>query len=494
MNKKALIFYISLFILILVFSVSVNTLDFDLWARLIAGMGVVEGGHVLKADFLSYTPVHTWFDHEWGSGVIFYLCLKYFGPYSLIILHALLLFGIFFVASKVIKLRNSNPYNILFYFFALMASLNMLNIPVRCHMFSFLLFTVFIYMLELVRRGKTKLLYLFPLIIIFWNNVHGGVVAGLGLMGMYAVGEFLNGKPFKKYLITLAASCVVLLINPWGFDYIKFLIMANTMQRTYITEWMGLFSKFHLFKHLEFKFFMLVTLLIEVFTVSKPVKEWYKNADKVKYIILLSTLYLACSHVKLLPFFVIASICFVYEDFNKLTEKFKISADKIVYVFIAIMSVFTFLAKDLSIPAGIGYFPVKEVEFIRVNDLKGKILADFGDGSYISYKLYPNNTIFMDGRYEEVYYDYMVPMLKEFFLVYPHYQEILTYFPPDILILKKKYPIFNFMKNSKDWKLVYESEKYGVFLPEEKSHRKFIQPTDDLNYYKNTLFNTDIKF
>ena len=77
---------------------------------------------VLKADFLSYTPVHTWWDHEWGSGVIFYFILKYLGPYYLIILQAILMFLIFFTASKIIKLRtNYNPYNILFYFFTIMS-------------------------------------------------------------------------------------------------------------------------------------------------------------------------------------------------------------------------------------------------------------------------------------------------------------------------------------------------------------------------------------
>lgn len=349
-------------------------------------------------------------------------------------------------------------------------------------------------MLERVRQGKTKLLYLFPLIIIFWNNVHGGVVSGLGLLGMYALGEFLNKKPFKNYLITLAVCCAVLLINPWGFDYIKFLIMANTLHRTYIIEWWGLFSHYHLFKHLEFKFFMLITILIEIFTISKPIKEWYKNADKVKYIVLLSTLYLAVSHVKMLPFFVIASLCFIYEDVNKLIEKIKLPTNKIIYIFAIVMTVFTILTKELSLPVGFGYFPVEEVEFIKQNNLKGKILCDFGDGSYVSYKLYPHNTIFMDGRYEEVYYDYMIPMLKNFYLAYPNYKETLAYFPPDIIIQKKSYPIFDVLKKSQDWNLVFESKFYGVFIPAGISHKEFIQPSNDLNYYKNTLFNTDIKF
>lgn len=48
---KALLFYGTLFLLI--FAICTNSLhyDFDLWARLIAGMGVIDGGGVLKSDF-----------------------------------------------------------------------------------------------------------------------------------------------------------------------------------------------------------------------------------------------------------------------------------------------------------------------------------------------------------------------------------------------------------------------------------------------------------
>lgn len=500
--KKGILFYLTLFLLILAFSTAANYFDFDIWARLIAGMGVVDGGHVLKEDFLSYTPVHTWWDHEWGSGVVFYLFLKYLGPYSLIILQAILMFLIFFTASRIIKLRNNiQPYNILFYFFSIMAVMGTLNAPVRCHMFSFLLFTVYIYILERVRKGNNKLLFIIPLLTILWNNLHGGVVSGLGLLLMYAAGEFLNKKEFVKYILTFIISSAVLIINPWGYEYIKFLLMANTMERTHIVEWWGIFSKFHLFKHIIFKTFMFAMLIIEGINIFKlikleGVKNRYCKADKVKYIVLLTTLYLAISHVKLMPFFAISALCFVYEDFYNLIGKYKFPVwkDKAVYGMLLFISIFTLISKDFSVPPGMGTYPVKEVEFIKQNNLKGNILVNFGLGSYVAYKTYPDNKIFMDGRYEEVYYDYMVPMLKEFCLAYPHWKQIFTYFPPDIIIIEKYYPVYNVLQKEGDWKLVYEDKAFGVFLPKSKAARKFIQPTDDLNYYKNTLFNTGINF
>ena len=500
--KKGILFYVTLFLLILAFTVAANYFDFDLWARLIAGMGVLDGGYVLKEDFLSYTPVHTWWDHEWGSGLIFYFFLKYFGPYSLIILQAILMFLIFFTASRIIKLRdNSQPYNILFYFFSLMAVIGTLNSPIRCHMFSFLLFTVFIYILERVRKGSNKFLFIIPILTILWNNIHGGVVSGLGLLLIYAFGEFLNKKKFAKYIITFIISSIFLIINPWGIEYIKFLLMANTMQRTYIIEWWSIFSKFHLLKHIIFKIFMLFAVFVEGINIFKNIKHnglknWYIKTDKVKYILLLTTLYLAISHVKLMPFFVITVLCFAYNDFCDLCEKYKFSAltNKTIYILLLFISIFTLISKDFSVPVGMGTYPVKEVEFIKQNNLKGNILVNFGLGSYVAYKTYPNNKIYMDGRYEEVYYDYMVPMLKEFFLAYPHWKQLLTYFPPDIIIIEKYYPIYNVLQKEGEWKLVYHDKTFGVFLPKSKANKKFVQPSNDLNYYKNTLFTTGIKF
>ena len=100
----------------------------------------------------------------------------------------------------------------------------------------------------------------------------------------------------------------------------------------------------------------------------------------------------------------------------------------------------------------------------------------------------------MDGRYEEVYYDYMVPVLKEFFLAYPNWKQLLTYFPPDIMILEKAYPIYEVINNSNDWQKAYEGELFGVFVSNKIAQKDYIKPTDDINYYKNTLFSTGIKF
>ena len=502
-DKKFILFLIILFLLVFIISASVQCFDYDLWARLIAGMGVVDGGQVLKTDFLSYTPTHTWWDHEYGSGVVFYSFLKYFGPYSLIWLQTFLLFSMFVVISKIIRLRGvEKPYNFLFYIFPLMALYENFAIPIRCHLFSFLIFSIFLYILEKSRKEENfKILYLLPVLTILWNNLHGGVVAGLGLIAMYGVGEILERKPFKHHIIVGVISFCSLAINPWGIEYVKFLLMATTMKRPSIIEWWGIFSKFHMYYQIPFKLFMFILAGLESFVLFKLIKsssdiaDFFKKLDKTKYIVLAVTLYLAISHVKMLPFFVITGTVFCYEDFEKyLLPKLPKYLSKSVTVLILITCLLSVIIKKFEIPVGVNKYPHREVEFIKINNISGKLLVNFGLGSFVSYKLYPQNKIFMDGRYEEVYYDDLIPMLDKFYTMKPGWDEVLQKYRPDVMIIEKSYAVNSRLKMSSDWVSVYDKGLFSVFVPRENVKKDYIQPSEDIEYYRKNLFNTSIKF
>jgi hypothetical protein len=195
-----------------------------------------------------------------------------------------------------------------------------------------------------------------------------------------------------------------------------------------------------------------------------------------------------------MPFFAIYSLCFAYEDFYKLIENIKLPAwkDKAIYTILIASTIFTLIVKDYSLPINYQAYPVREVEFIKINNLKGKLLVNFGLGSYASYKLYPHNKIFMDGRYEEVYYDFMVPMLKRFYLGEVGWDDILIEYTPDVMILEQYYPVFDHLANSKDWKLVYKGNIFGVFVNSKDLKSEYKIPEDNLEYYKENLFKTDI--
>lgn len=502
---KPYIFYITFFLFILAFYINADRYDYDLWARLIAGMGFVQTGHALKVDFLSYTPTHTWFDHEWGSGVVFYLTHQLFGVAGFVFLQALLIFATFFTVTKIIKLRkvtSTTPYNFLFYYFAFIAMSYLISGPVRCHLFSFFLFSVFLYVLELARKDFNKPLIILPFLMILWNNLHGGCVSGIGLIVLYIIGEFLNKKPIKKYIYTLIPTVLVLPLNPWGFSYIKFLLMATTMPRPDIMEWWGLFCKYNLFAFMKFKLFATSLIFAEIIYIAKKLKSKSFDFDKTKFIVLLTTLFLAIEHVKMIPFAVISFSCFLYNDFyqifNELTKNFfvKIAKYKDIFVY-GLILFFAFSNINSKIFEPIlrsNAYPFREIEFIKENKIEGNLLINFGLGSYASYKLYPQNKIYMDGRYEEVYYDSEMALFRKFFLKLDNWDEILQKYPPDIIVVEKFYPIYEQLKTMQEWKLVFEGKGFGVFVKTQAAKKSYKMPSSDINHYKKTLFDTDINF
>ncbi len=509
MNKyiKIIGFYLILFLFVLGFSTTTSNYDLDLWARLIAGMGFVQTGHVLKHDFLSYTPTHIWYDHEWGSGVIFYLVHQIFGVAGFLFLQTALVFLIFFTISKVIKLRGTTtttPYNFLFYYFSFMAFNYVADMPVRCQLFSFLFFAVFLYILESARNGKPKLLWFLPLLMLIWNNLHGGCVVGIGLIVLYVLGEFLNRKPFRNYIYALLGTLAVLPINPWGFVYLDFLLKANTMNRSMIMEWQSLLSKNAVITNITFNFkiFALVLLFLEADFIVKQVFAKTFKFDATKFLVIFTTLFFAIWHVKLIPFAVISLACFLYDDFytifNTLTKNFfnKIAKakDSIIYVLIMIFALSMIHKNGFGPYLNVFRFPLRPVEFVKINNLKGNILEDFSSGSYISYKLYPNNKIFMDGRYEEVYNPELLSLYNDFCVVNSNWDKLLKLYPPDIIILSKKYSVFDKVKADKNWKLVFDDGATGVFVKTKNTKTHYKQPSKAIDYYKKTLFDTSISF
>ena len=97
--KKSVFYVAILLTCIFLTCLSINY-DYDLFARLIVGERFIEESILPFKDFLSYTPTHNWYDHEWGSGVVFYFMLKYFGSFGLILLQSVLMFGTAFFIIK----------------------------------------------------------------------------------------------------------------------------------------------------------------------------------------------------------------------------------------------------------------------------------------------------------------------------------------------------------------------------------------------------------
>ena len=513
---KKFLFILTIFMLSMgVCCFSNNIPDNDLWARLIAGGYIVEKLSILKYDFLSYTETHPWYDHEWGASVFFYLALKYFGHSGLILLKGILAGLTIFFCYKTVEVRKPQstiPYNIAYFAIMFLVALNNFGPTTRCLMFTCVFFSVFMYILESARAGRKKLLILLPILMIIWSNIHGGCMSGIGLIGIYIVGEFLNKKSFKEYIYALIGCLLGLFINPYGVEYVKFLFFATTMKREMITEWRSAFLARNLNLFIRYKIYLVSMLLVQITYIIKN-KINYEKLDKTRLLIILAMTYLSVTHIRHHTFFIFAAGTLLYDEFYSLfnslmsyiKEKFNIKNEEniktfvlakeiLVYFILLIISIPPLLASNKEIRITETKYPRYAIEFLKINNITGNLLISFNWGSYAAYKLYPKNLISMDGRYEEVYDPNLLIDINNFNMLKEDWDKILKKYKTDVMIIDTEYPVYLKLQNSPDWELVFTNNIAGVFVPKDKVKEKYLYPTPDIEYYNKTLFDTDIKF
>ena len=487
-DKKQIIFYLVLALFCLFLACLSTNYDFDLFARLIVGERFVEQGILPYHDFLSYTPTHNWYDHEWGSGVVFYLVLKYFKAFGFLMFQAVTMFLISVFILKIQKLQNhAYPSSLLFMCVFLGFFMHLNPVLIRCQLFSFLFFTIFLYILELTRREKNKyLIWLIPIITIVWNNLHGGVVSGLGLIAMYIAGALFEKRPWKKYLIVLVVSCITLIINPYGIEYLKFLFSATTKQRTYVVEWWPFYAFRHIAYYTPSVIYSLLGFAAYAIAIVKK-----RKIDYTKVFVLTVTLILGAMHVKLLSLAIISTAAFCYNDIVNLFKRIAYVLKKIeknLYLAIVILSFLIPLSSPMLPRADFEKYPFYEIEFLKINNIKGNIVTPFGMGSYATYKLYPDNLVFMDGRYEEVYDDSIFDTLRDFELVNKNWEDIFTKYPTDILMPRKNSDVYGALLKHPAWTLIFDGKLCGIFVRKNMEKFSYFEPEYGINYYRETMF------
>lgn len=490
------IFYITLFLFILGHGLLFNSIDNDFFARLIVGKTYFQTGSLLDWDFLSYTPTHRFIDHEWGSSLVFYFLQSHFGDAGLLIFKAIIYFATFYLITKVILLRNKEEkLHFLPFWFLINAIPAILFATLRCQAFTFFFFALWLYTLELVRLcGHTRLLWILPATMLVWANMHGGCAAGIGLLVLYIAGEFLNKKSVKSYIITLIFTLLALFINPYGIPYLEFLIKALTLKREFITEWQSSLSPLGLKFHFKYLIFAAAFLCLTLFYTLR-FKINFKKIDKTKALVLAVTFLMALKSIRLQPFFILSAAAFCYSDFYKLFPKrLPASADRLKEIFfLVLMTFFVFSsAMQTKFKCVMWEYPIMEIDFLKANKIKGNLLCEFHDGSYAAYRLWPDVFIFMDGKYEEVYPDYLIYMLRDINLANKGYLDKINKYRTDIIIVAKHYKIYQELKKNKDFKLMLESPKYALFLKKELIRSDFKTPAGNAKYYIKTKYDTNI--
>ena len=493
LKAKKYLFLISIIYIIYASIAIHNDADWDLWARFAVGKIFLQTYTVLHHDIFAYTSVkNIWIDNEWGSGVIFYLLGHYCGDLGLCLLRFFIMLTIFLLVFKINELRskdNVDPYKISYYLIFIYGIWPAFEATIRSQCFTYLFFALWLYLLEMIKQGKNKLIIFFPLTMIIWANTHGGFLAGLGIVALYGIGEAFNKRSFSKYFGILGLSGLATLINPYGIKYWSFIISAVTMNRPYIAEWdpLNLFGP--VVQVMGFKIFAVLTLLSFIFLFIRR----FREINWSEILILGATFYMSMQHIRHVIFFVIASGAYIYyyfyPAFNWLTfnivAKFysifpyrlrltgKIFRDTVCYGSILLICLSTIVFIPMKIKVNEKKFPVRAVEFIQQNNLSGNLLVLFNWGSYALWKLYPQCRIAVDGRYEEVYSQELMDDVARFHYLGIGWDELLTKYHTDVMLIPLIYDdLYKRLSTLKDWKIIYQDKYAAVFIlkTKDKAH------------------------
>jgi hypothetical protein len=364
-------------------------------------------------NFYSYThPDFPVINHHWGSGVIFFELYKFFGFSGLSIFYialAVFSFAFFFYIAK----RESN--------FTIAAVLSLLLIPlvaerreIRPEIFSYLFAGIFFWLLWSWRRRELKAnwLYVLPVLMIFWVNLHVYFFLGLFFLGAYwlaDVSQLLFSKQsdeefsetlarVKKLTVVSILSVLAAFLNPFG--------------------WRGLIYPLQIFKNYGYTIvenrsvnfvetygivnpnFLLIKIVLGALALSF-VLLFLVDRKKISFAYLLFALFfgitgwMAIRNFTSLGLFALPILSANFEGIFTPNKKNNLPAKEnglaLAYILIGIFAVFGSwqFATAHSAGKGIGLLPGSSdaAEFLRNEEIAGPIFNDYDIGGYLIFNL-----------------------------------------------------------------------------------------------------------
>ncbi len=415
--------------------------DFDLGWQLATGRWVLQHRHILSTDVFSYTASGQPWIYPVLSGIAFYLAYLA-GGYAL-----LSWMGAIACAGTVaLLLRRESLVG---------SAMAVVAIPLlanrtqpRAEMFTTILFAAFLSLLwQHYRTGRSPL-WLLPILMVAWVNLHLGFVAGLAICSAYVSLEVLD-LPFatkrpsalarlRRAWPWLALTGAATFVNPWGASLYLALVRqqrAQSLHTSWIVEWGSIRPSWaSLHQALDWRdpqscFWWLILVVL----LSACVAIWRNRWGAA--VLLIAAAYLTIQHVRLQALFACIAVVvggalldelrsegFTNADKNELRGGSKVSRPEgrrtplvtagILLVTIAVAGLAVARSWDLIsnryymkstqlslFGTGLSWwYPERAVEFLQREKLPGNVFNGYSLGGYLTWRLFPTYRDYIDGR------------------------------------------------------------------------------------------------
>lgn len=400
--------------------------DPDLGWQMATGRWVAQHHHVFSTDVFSYTASGTPWIYPVGAGLIFYGAYL-LGGFALISWIA----ATAGAGTVALLLRRGSAYT---------AAIAILAVPLiafravpRAEMFTAVLFAAFLSLLWQNYTTCRAPLWLLPILMVAWVNLHLGFAAGLGLIIAFAALELLELpssesrrraaiQRLKRSLPWFGATAVATLVNPWGWKIYDALIYQQRVMALHsrsINEWAPLhwnwIKPLSSFSPRNTSDVIHLLALVLIVAVAAGFLQRRLGAA----ILILLAGYEATKHVRMVALASCVLVVIAGWLLMPLTPwiRQRIRGPRLrAALATAAVTIFAALALVRSIDlltnrhylteaslstfgAGLSpWFPSRAAEFIRRERLPGEVLNTYNEGGYVTWALGEHYRDYIDGR------------------------------------------------------------------------------------------------
>jgi len=425
LRARPLFYLLGGLVLVYAFLAGLRTIaEFDLFWPMATARWTLQHHQIPSVDVLSYTAAGRPWIYPIGSGLLLYGTYRLGGYALLSWLAALACAG-----TVPLVLRRGSVVS---------AALAVLAVPLmtsrvtpRAEMFTVVLFTATMSLIwEQYETGRAKL-WLLPILMAAWVNLHPGFIAGLGLLGAYVMLEALDmlwpdkraaastrlRRAWPWLVLTLGAT----LVNPWGWNVFQVIARqeaARSAHSELILEWAPIpLNWMHIKAGLSVRDpdELYVLLLVVIFLVPIALLRRQTGAA----ILLCGATFFPIRHMRFTALFSIVVVIVGGAVFTPVVGALKQKiADRRLRSIVALAAVlpmavlavmrakslsteWTYLTGTNLVSFGTGlswWFPEGAAAFVERQNLPGQIFSTYSEGGYIAFRLGPKYKNYIDGR------------------------------------------------------------------------------------------------
>ena len=474
-----------LFILLFALAVRIPV-DTDTWWHLRSGEYILTNRAVPLTDPFSLTRMgQPWIDQSWGSQIILVTFYKLFGGngvpgdggnIGLALYTAILATG---GMAFVYLSCEGNAY--LRAFIAILAAATAAAFwSARPQMMSFFLSAVLLYLLYLYKWRKVDRIWLIPLLMIAWVNLHAGFFIGFLMLGGMIVGECIgrlldNGNPdvltwnqIGKLVAVTVIGYLVLVINPntiqmWTYS---FRTLGIGVLQQFIQEWSS--PNFHGIETWPFVLMLLGTLA--AVGLSK------KRIDLTDLLWVSGFTFLTLYAARNISAFAVVTAPVLSRHIDALLKEHNIYirpsrpprgvgliinwALLIAVVIGAILKIAVTLNPAAVAAAQVQYLPVKAADYLNSVKPAGPLFNSYNWGGYLMFAA-PEYPVFVDGR-TDLYDDKLLTQWIDTMQA-KNWQQTFDQWKIRLVVIERDSQLAGILRQQSNWKEVDPDERTAIF-------------------------------